>query len=376
MTLGSAAASLSTPSAEALWEASRRELLGDRRTRRKLRVVVVGGGIAGLEAARELRACGIRDITVYEDRPVRETPSFVAAGLIEPVAGARDPAGAMLEARLFARSMPAWAYMRRTAPHLVSIREVDTYCSTERPPLSWADDVHGFRQLRPDELHPAYRNGEAARFQTYVVETPRFLAALRARLGMVGVKFVRRRILDLAEIVDTDAVVNASGLGAAALAGDETMFRGDGHVITVLPVEGVERVFIDETRDVVATASDPFGTNMIYVIPRKLDIVIGGTLWDNRDTTTLPEPVPGMPKHLLEVAQTVEPRLAHASIKAYRVASRPRRQAGIRVELDTTRHVPVVHCYGQGGSGWTLAPALAEEAIGHLARATWAVAAS
>lgn len=376
MTLGSAAPSLSTLSAEALWEASRRELLGHRRMRGQVRVAVVGGGIAGLEAARELRACGIRDITVYEDRPVRETPSYVAAGLIEPVAGTRDPAGALLETRLFARSMPAWAHVRRSAPHLVSIREVDTYCSAKRPPLNWANDVYGFRQLRPDELHPAYRNGEAARFQTYVVETPRFLAALRARLGMLGVKFVRRRILDLEEIIDADAVVNASGLGAAALAGDETMFRGDGHVITVLPTESVERVFIDETRDVAATAADPFGTNMIYVIPRKLDIVIGGTLWDNRDTASLPEVIPGMPRHLLEVAQTIEPRLAHASIKAYRVAARPRRQGGIRVELDVTHHVPVVHCYGQGGSGWTLAPALAEEAIGLLARATWAVAAS
>jgi D-amino-acid oxidase len=297
----------------------------------------------------------------------------VAAGLIEPVAGTRDRAGAKLETSLFSRSIHAWSERRQKAAHLVGVREVDTYCSTKRPPLPWADSVADFHTLSADQLHPAYSGGEAARFSTFVVETPRYLAALRLRLSWAGVKIVRRHITDLEEIGDVDAIVNASGLGAAALAADPTVFRGDGHVVTVRPVPGVERVFIDESRDRRDVAADPVGVNMIYIIPRRLDVVIGGTLWDHPDADGVPERLPAMPKHLLSLATRIEPRLGRATPLTYRVASRPRRQAGVRLELDLTRSVPVVHCYGQGGSGWTIAPALAEGAVGLLASAVWAV---
>jgi D-amino-acid oxidase len=368
--------SASTLSPYAAWEASRRELLAGRKAKRHVRVAIVGGGIAGIEAARELRNCGVNDITIYEDRAVEHTVSHLAAGLIEPVAGTQDPAGGRLEAQLFARSMPAWRRLHRTIPSFVSIREVDTYCSGRRDPLTWADDVYGFRELSATELNPAYPDGGAARFSTFVVETARYLAAMRARAVWSGTKLIRRHIEDLDELTDYDAIVNASGLGAAKLANDQTMYRGDGHVIRVRPIKGVERVFMDETRSPEAIAADPLGVNMIYIIPRAQEIVIGGTLWDRFDLTGTPDLRPGMSKQLLELAANVEPRLAHAVPIAYRVGSRPRRTGGVRAELDLGRHVPVVHCYGQGGSGWTLAPALAETTIGLLAGAVWADAAT
>jgi D-amino-acid oxidase len=366
------APSARAPSAVAAWEQSRRELHHQRKARHTVRVAILGGGIAGLSAAHELQLCGVNDITIYEDQPIERTASFVAAGLIEPVAGSADPAGGRLETELFASSMPAWASMHERMPSFVAMREVDTYCAARRAPLPWADQVYGFRALHADELHPAYRDGEAARFSTYVVETPRFLAARRARLVWTGAQLVRRHIDDLAEIGDVDAIVNASGLGAATLAHDRTMFRGDGHVISVRPLAGVERVFMDESRAPADVERDPLGVNMLYIIPRAFDIVIGGTLWDHPDTGAIPRPIASMPGHLLALAARVEPRLTHAAICGYQVAARPRRQAGVRAELDLSRHVPVVHCYGQGGSGWTLAPALAETAIGLLASAAWA----
>jgi D-amino-acid oxidase len=372
---GALALSLSTPTVEAAWEASRREQFANRKARRRVRVAVVGGGIAGLEAAKELRACGVNDITIYEDRASQDTASHVAASLIEPVAGTQDPAGGRLETELFARSMPAWSKVHRTNPPFVRIREVDTYCSGRRARLPWADDVYGFRELTARELHPAYADGEGATFSTYVVEGPRYLAAVRARLVWSGVNLVRRHIEDLDELASFDGVINASGLGAAALAGDPTVYRGDGHVIYVRPVKGVERVFMDETRPLEAVAADPLGVNMIYIIPRAQEIVIGGTLWDHSDAAGSPEPRPGMPQRLLQLAADVEPLLKHAVTTAYRVGARPRREAGVRVELDLHRQVPVVHCYGQGGSGWTLAPALAEAAVGLIAPVAWADAA-
>jgi D-amino-acid oxidase len=341
---------------------------------RRVRVAVVGGGVAGLSAALELSALGV-EVIVIEDRDVRETASWIAAGLIEPVAGTRDPAGMARELAAFARSMQVWGELARGKSSLISRRRVFTYCATRRPPLPWADAVEDFRLLAAEELHPLYVGGEAATFSTFVVETRHWLMATRARLAYQGVRFVRSHLSDLSTVPALvgaiDAIVNASGLGAAALAADQTMYRGDGHVIRLAPVAGVDSVFMDETRAPEAVAADPFAVNMIYLIPRRFDIVVGGTLWDHSDTEGVPQPVAGMPEHLLEVASGIEPRLRGASVLGYHVAARPRRHAGVRVELDTGGELPLVHCYGQGGSGWTLAPGLAEEAVALLADAVW-----
>jgi glycine/D-amino acid oxidase-like deaminating enzyme len=354
---------------------ARRELRFLRLARRRVRVAVVGGGVAGLSAARELRSLGA-EVVVIEDRDVSQTVSWNAAGLIEPVAGTRDAAGMARELAAFLRSMQVWRDFARRNAALISRRRVVTYCATSRPPLPWADAVDEFRPLPSSELHPLYADGEAATFSTYVVETSRWLMSMRARLAYQGVHFVRRRLVGLEEIPSVvgpvDGIVNASGLGAATLAGDATMYRGDGHVIRVRPVAGVNDVFMDETRAPALVAGDPLAANMLYIIPRRYDIVIGGTLWDNPDTEGKPQPVAGMREHLRAIAADVDPRLRHAEIIGYYVGARPRRHAGARVEVDASGAIPVAHCYGQGGSGWTLAPDLAEEAVGLLADSAWA----
>lgn len=357
----------------------RREKRLLRRVRRRVRVAVVGGGVAGLSAARELLALGV-DVTVIEDRDIRATVSWLAAGLIEPVAGTRDPAGLARELAAFARSMNSWRDLARTGSPLISRRQVLTVCSASRPPLPWADAVDGFRPVPAAELHADYANGEAATFATYVVETHRWLMATRARLAYSGVRFVRAHLDDLDEAAvvggPVDGIVNASGLGAASLAADATLYRGDGHVIRIAPVAGVSDVFMDETWTPGTDGPDPFDVNMLYIIPRRYDIVVGGTLHDSPDVQTDPKCKPGMAAHLLRLASRIEPRLAHARVLSYHVGARPRRREGVRVELDVSGDIPVVHCYGQGGSGWTLAPALAENAVGFVADAVWARAAA
>ncbi|MET0602021.1 MAG: FAD-dependent oxidoreductase [Baekduia sp.] len=359
-----------------------REVDAERRRRREacrvrgsVRVAVVGGGVAGLSAACDLRALGAK-VVIIEDRDVRETPSWVAAGLIEPVAGTQDRAGMQRELAAFERSMQVWRAVAASGSPLISRRRVLTVCATSRPPLPWADAVEGFRPVARGEVPARYVDGDAASFSTYVVETSRWLMATRARLARDGVRFVRARVETLDQVTErvgpVDGIVNASGLGAARLAQDPTLFRGDGHIVRVRPTAGVHDVFMDETRAPEDVAADPYAVNMLYIIPRRHDIVIGGTLWDSPNVDGVPQRLPGMGEHLRALAAEVEPRLARAPILEYLVGARPRRRAGVRVELQADGAVPVAHLYGQGGSGWTLAPGLAEQAVGLLADATWA----
>jgi D-amino-acid oxidase len=362
------------------FRAADRGELNARRRRRLLgpgvpSVAVIGGGVAGLSVAHRLLSMG-STVTVVEDRDVTQTASWVAAGLIEPIAGTRDRDGMAREMAAFSRSMQAWQALARTGSPLISRRRVVTVSTATRPPLPWAEAVEDFHQVPDSQLPARYADGEAASFVTYVVETSRWLMDARAGLLRAGVRFVCDRVENLGQLPAAvgrhDAIVNASGLGAARLADDPTMYRGDGHVIRVTPVPGVTDVFVDETRAAAEVAADPFAVNMLYIIPRRHDVVIGGTLWDNPDVEAVPAKVPGMAQHLLALAADIEPRLADAMIVSYRVGARPRRRDGVRVQLESAGPVPVVHCYGQGGSGWTLAPALAEQTATLLAGAVGA----
>ena len=330
------------------WEASRRDHLGSSRARRRVRVAVVGGGIAGLEAARELRACGVRDITIYEDRPVEATPSHVAAGLIEPVAGTRDPAGAQLETSLFSRSIPAWSMRSRREPVFVGVREVDTYCSAKRPPLPWAAACRAFvcstqtsctpptAAARRRDSRPSWRD-------------PRFLAALRLLAGPAS-----RSCADTSTNLERSRTSMRSSTPAASaqpLSPRTPRFSGATATSSRYePVPGVERVFIDESRNTQEVSADPLGVNtLLYVIPREFDVVLRRHPLGRPDAEGIPNFLPRCRNSAALAGGKIDPRLAHATSRPTG-ASRPRRQAGVRLELYLRRTAPLCPLLRAGGS--------------------------
>lgn len=327
---------------------------------------IVGSGIIGLETARALVADGAGDITVLFDRPADCIVSNIAAGLIEPVAGPLDPAGAAFEQALFGRSLPVWQMRSAADPDVVIKRTVIAYRHDGLPTLPFAPLVDDYRELPVSERHPLYRRARATSFSTYVVDTPRFTARLRAELVALGVRFEQRHLTSLSELKGYDGIINAAGLRAATLADDHTMMRGDGHIVRVRRPAGVDSVFMEEARPKHVFAADPFKVNMLYIIPRRDDLIIGGTLWDSLDVEGEPALIPGMADHLLALAGCIDQRLIGAEMLDYRAGGRPRRRAGTRIEADLSGPTPVIHCYGHGGSGWTLAPASADQTIALL----------
>ena len=95
-----------------------------------------------------------------------------------------------------------------------------------------------------------------------------------------------------------------------------------------------------------------------YVIPRRHDIVVGGTdeegVWDRT-------PDEGVGKELLARARDLVHELRGARVLRHRVGLRPARPT-VRLEAVTTATGgTVVHCYGHGGAGVTLSWGCADE---------------
>lgn len=303
-----------------------------------MRVVVVGAGVIGLACAIRAAEAG-HLVRVVAERRTPHTTSDVAAAIWFPyLAEPRDRmrawgAATLAELRRAARdpgSGVAWT------PARIVDAEADPW---------WKGLVDGFRPL-PGRL--AW--GHAFACEVPVVAMPRHMAWLERRARRHGVSIEARRVRSLARVPGADVVVNASGLGARELAGDPTLVAIQGQVARVQAPHVTTAVLVE---------SDP----PTYVIPRPDGVVVGGTAVRGAEDVV---PDHAVEADILRRAAAEEPRLAGAPVLARAVGVRPGRPT-IRLERDAAWPVPVVHCYGHGGSGVTLAWGCADEVRSLLA---------
>ena len=165
------------------------------------------------------------------------------------------------------------------------------------------------------------------------------------------------RPLELARVerledVPGDLVVNCTGIGARRLAGDEALAALLGQTVIVEPGEVDPRRMHGDERDL---------SRMLYVIPRRSEVVIGGcALLFEGDA--LPAPDPALRTAFLARAGAAGFR--HGPVLRDAVGLRP-----VRPEVRVERVGRIVHHYGHGGAGYTLARGSAEE-VARLVRVT------
>jgi D-amino-acid oxidase len=345
--------------------ASRRTLARNGPRLAPLRTAIVGGGIIGLSVARVLVELGI-EVVIYHDTPLLETTSAKAAGLIEPVAASESPLAQAIILDSFAHSFRFWSLLTKTHPHLASMRHVTGYRRSSGVSATWANIVDDYKILSTAEVRERMpQMSWAETFDTPVVNPKSYIAFTVGELRGAGVKFVQRHLQSPSELAHGgfDAVVNATGIGAATFVGDESVYRCDGHVITVPRPAGFNEVIFDW--DYAKGADDPL--DFRYAITRTNDVVLGGTL---REGATIADGEPalevGMPERLIDAFTDLVPTLSGPAL-TYEAGSRPMRAIpciGVDFLHDKT---PLVHVYGTGGSGWTLAPGLAQQAVEMLA---------
>ena len=301
-----------------------------------MRVIVVGAGISGLSCARELARSG-HEVTVVSADRVQQTTSYLAAAVWFPTAVGPPAAVARWGTTTYdvlaaeaAAGVPG-VMMRES---LVLYRDPQSV----RPPLqAWTDAVGDVRPARPDELPPGYPYG--LRFVVPLVEMPLYLPHLRDAVLASGVRHVVRRLVALDQVLDLspEVVVNAAGMAAGALVGDETVFPVRGQIVRVTN-PGLQLSVRDEEH--------PGGR--AYVHPRSKDCILGGTLevgsWDT-------EPDRQETAAIIDRCVDLAPQLASSRVLQPLVGLRPGRPE-VRVELDNDLlPVPVIHNYGHGGAG-------------------------
>lgn len=334
----------------------------------KAEVAVLGGGVVGLSTALailEKEDLPSVNVTIIADAFLSSTLSFGAGGYFRPEANiAPDFATAR---RWAAASYEHYSGLAVTDPvssgnGFVSGYQLSSY-SAQAIRNSLVEEVlpGKVRPLSERELDGLFPKGRFKHgiFWTSVVTDPRhYLPYLHRRIAAKGGRFQQRHVEDFEELQSEDCfdlVVNATGLQASRLTGD--------HLLT--PIRG-------QTIKVVAPWVRHFYfADGAYIIPGRDYVTLGGIKDYGSGNMALSE----LDRQSIWSRCTeLVPSLAQAEVAFEWVGLRPQRQP-VRVELETLEFkngkspLKVVHNYGHGGHGITLAWGTAKDAAGLVGKA-------
>ncbi len=297
-------------------------------------VTVVGAGVVGLTTALVLGESGHRVRVLSAERPERTTSAAAGALWYPFEVGPPD------KVNRWARTTHGWLLaLSRTVPEAgVDVLTVRECVSGPRRPW-WADAVEGLRLVEGPQPSGAQLAWE---FEAPRVEPALHLAWLESRLER-PIEIAR---VERLEDVPGEVVVNCTGVGARRLTGDTSLRALLGQTVVVQPGEVDLRQMYGDERDHSA---------MLYVIPRRAEVVIGGCAWPF-DGDVSPAADPALRAVFLERARAAGFR--HGPVLRDAVGLRP-----VRPEVRVERVGRVIHHYGHGGAGFTLARGSAEDLV-------------
>lgn len=309
-----------------------------------LSITVIGAGVIGLSAAHELAAAG-HQVTVAYDQELHECVSSVAAAIWFPYHSENSPAAD----QLLADSLARFEQLSENPETGIDLRRglnVDHLPGADR---SWTRIVAGTEEASPADLPDGAHAGVWATVPIITMST--YLGWLRGQVEALGVKFEKRTVGDLAELKDeADLVVLAAGLrGGELLGDDETVYPIRGQVVRLANTKKLMQWLCD----------DDYPQGVSYIIPRREDIIVGGTDTAN-DWNREVEPQTSV--DILERAAKLVPELEGLEVLEHKVGLRPARET-IRLEHVADHPLPVIAAYGHGGAGVTLSWGTAQRVV-------------
>ncbi len=323
-------------------------------------IAVIGAGVVGLTTAIRLLERGER-VTIYAAVRTPGTTSDRAGAVFTPTKSGDDPRIARWTKRSY-DVLSAIADEGDRSPirgvRLGLSREYFLKPKPEQP--WWRGMARGYRRLT--DLHPTHKDG-------YEIVVPRmniplYIPSLERRAHDLGAGFVPMRVGDVREIIALGhgVVVNCSGLGARELGRDPLVFPMRGQVIHAPNNLGLD-VALHEEVDSKSEAT--------YIFPYEDHVVLGGTYEERQgDAVTNEAALSGVVERcrglLRKLGVDGAERLGAERIRAW-AGLRPARVVegdpeAVRLERERVGRGWVVHNYGHGRAGITLAWGCAEEA--------------
>ncbi|KAK7931538.1 hypothetical protein PG985_002250 [Apiospora marii] len=246
--------------------------------------------------------------------------------------------------------------------------------------------VRGFRRdaaaiMQERRVSPSYGAVDAYEHLAPVIDTDACMQFLTGLVAAKGAQLITRAVrgdlldqeADLRAEFGADAIVNATGLASAELAGDESCYPIRGGLVRVVN-DGRDFPKVDAALTISANAAH--STNeIVFLVPRNDDILlIGGITEPNKHQLDLTLEFPII-QRMRARCEAFLPDLKRARLDPeYPLAQglRPFRGGNVRVERElrmrrggavdkgddastANRTSRIIHSYGHGGAGWSLA---------------------
>lgn len=322
-----------------------------------MRIGVIGAGVIGLHTARALLTEG-HSVEVIAEALPPETTSDVAGAIWLPLLSHDERSSPSYEERLAGWLERSWRHLHALLeqPSGVSlIRSHELFREPTEPPPYLSQILPNFVSEDDPNLPAGFLHRWS--FTTLRIETPIHMRWLLQEVGSMGGRIQTRRIELLAgeDLERFDVVVNCSGLGARALFGDQTLRGIKGQVLLHDPIPFTQ-----------ALGAYDFG-----ILPRADALVLGSLFLGEfsteeptaQETDKIWDEVTGWVR-VVEGGVGLPPgSLDRGRIRSVSAGLRPFRPDGVRLELDSFDGTTVVHNYGHGASGFTLAAGCAAEVV-------------
>lgn len=303
-------------------------------------------------------------VTIYAKTWGLETDSSAAGAVWFPVlTGDTSEAAKNDEDLLPEWTSASWGWYAGLVGAGWGVRWIENheFFATSRSPEPYlADLLPRFEACDDPRLPVGYTHRWT--FRTFLIETPIFLRQLVRAVEELGGAFVQAHFRDVDDVdrLPADVVVNCTGLGSRTLFGDRTV-RG---------IRGYQLLH-DAVSLPSAVVADEFSC-----LPRADALALGSLFLD--DPVRGAGPVDGVTNRSAaaeRIWSTVTGWIAEPGgiglpegvfhrdrIRSIVTGVRPYREAGVRLETEHLATTPVVHNYGHGGSGFTLAWGCAQHA--------------
>lgn len=321
------------------------------------RFAVVGAGVVGLSTAIRLRLAEAHVEVVHSSNV--PMVSSAACALWLPTCLNKTDGVFGCDATLESVVRDSWnwyewlmnefgqdAGMRRVMHH-------EYIKSGQDDPPCWLQNLFSSSSLSSSSLKwRGVTYDRVWKFSTIVIDMTKYMSWLSNWADSLGITFHVRHLESLDEAFSSgiSAVVNCSGLGAKMLARDWS----------VRPVRG-QILFLETIEETDIESLVSVGIDEYCLIPRITDLGVG-SLFENEDDSNSVEPRYSQKSEdklraavglLAELCGADRLSLEFSGRRA--VGLRPSRKDGVRLEFKQQNGGMVIHNYGHGGGGVTLA---------------------